>query len=174
MTVENVHERTLNCAASKAGRLIDTLSSSADQLWPHETWPPMRFDRPLEVGARGGHGPIRYHVSQYRPGRSVRFTFDGPGGFDGFHQFDVIGTSPSTCVLRHTLAMTVHGPARLTWPIAFRPLHDALIEAALHKACAQLQQHPAAPPAWSIYVRTLRAVARRILESPSRQPTPVT
>ncbi|UNO43730.1 DUF2867 domain-containing protein [Streptomyces sp. MST-110588] len=38
----------------------------------------MRFDRPLGVGAYGGHGPVRYRVSAYDPGRRIRFDFTSP------------------------------------------------------------------------------------------------
>ena len=173
MTVRNMHERRLDCPASEAGHLIDALSSSDDRLWPNEDWPAMRFDRPLGVGAQGGHGPIGYHVSGYRPARSVRFTFDGPRGFDGYHQFEVLPTGPNTCVMRHTLSMTVRGPARVTWPLVFRPLHDALIEDSLHKAQVQLGSTQAGRPVWGTYVHMLRAGVRRLVKPPVLQPAHV-
>jgi hypothetical protein len=33
-------------------------------LWPKDKWPPMRFDRPLCLGARGGPGPIHYSIKE--------------------------------------------------------------------------------------------------------------
>ena len=86
MPVLNIHERIIAAPLDSVGRLIDSLSSPDDRLWPQELWPAMRFDRPLAVGARGGHGPIRYDVAAYAPGRSVRFRFTGPKGFNGFHE----------------------------------------------------------------------------------------
>jgi hypothetical protein len=32
--------------------LIDGLAGEQDRLWPWRAWPPMRFDRPLGVGAQ--------------------------------------------------------------------------------------------------------------------------
>ena len=89
MPVINVHERTLNASITETGKLIDGLASSDDKLWPHDRWPAMKFDRPLEVGAIGGHGPIRYTVESYKPGRYIQFRFIEPTGFLGSHRFEV-------------------------------------------------------------------------------------
>lgn len=155
MKVLNIHFRELAPAAPKAGALIDTLSSPKDALWPRHAWPRMTFDRPLGVGAQGGHGPIRYFVEHYTPGQRIRFRFIGPAGFDGYHQFEVIGAGETGCVLTHTLEMTARGPARLTWPLIFRPLHDALIEDALALGQASLGLTPSVRP-WSGWVKLLR------------------
>lgn len=154
MRVLNVHERELRAGEQEAGRLIDSLASPDDALWPR-SWPPMRFDRPLGVGADGGHGPIRYVVATYEPGRSVTFRFTGPKGFDGWHGCEVAPAPDGAAVLRHTLEMTTRGPALLSWPLVFRPLHDALIEDALATAQASLGLTPEVRP-WSPYVRFLR------------------
>jgi hypothetical protein len=69
MVVVNVHERMLDASITEIGKLIDTLASAEDKLWPRDRWPAMKFDRPLSVGAVGGHGPIRYTVESYQPGR---------------------------------------------------------------------------------------------------------
>ena len=86
--VTNVHERALGASAAIAGELIDRLASEHDVLWPLDRWPPMRFDRSLGVGADGGHGPIRYVVEAYEPGRSIRFRFTRPKGFIKLHFFE--------------------------------------------------------------------------------------
>jgi hypothetical protein len=65
----NVHQRSLAVPVAEAGFLIDGLAGPDDRLWPSDRWPAMRFDRPLGVGARGGHGPVRYAVGAYVPGR---------------------------------------------------------------------------------------------------------
>ncbi|GAB3840392.1 hypothetical protein HDA39_002572 [Kribbella italica] len=70
------HERTLDAPIHTAGRLIDEVTDPGGELWPSPPWWPLRLDRPLAVGARGGHGPVRYHVSAYDPGRRVRFDLD--------------------------------------------------------------------------------------------------
>ncbi|MFD6875674.1 MULTISPECIES: SRPBCC family protein [unclassified Streptomyces] len=160
MGVYNVHERVLAARRSEVGALIDTLASSDDKLWPQSDWPPMEFDRPLAAGATGGHGPVRYIVAAHVPSQWVRFAFSGPRGFHGFHEYAVLPADEDRTLLRHTLAMAVRGPARLTWPIVFRPLHDALLEDSLDRAELACTGTVARPARWSPYVRTLLRLAR--------------
>ncbi|MEV4613056.1 SRPBCC family protein [Kitasatospora sp. NPDC049258] len=164
MPVYNVHERVLAADASEVGALIDSLSGGTadrpDRLWPQPDWPAMEFDRPLAVGAVGGHGPVRYTVAAYVPGSWVRFAFSGPRGFDGFHEFAALPLDGERTVLRHTLAMRATGPARLSWPLAFRWMHDACLEDALDRAEAACTGTVARPSRWSPYVRLLRSLAR--------------
>ncbi len=175
MIVVNVHQRELPVPRARAGALIDTLASPADRLWPHRSWPRMTLDRPLAVGAAGGHGPIGYVVESHEPGRRVVFRFTRPRGFDGTHRLEALDLSQAggvsgagdvprvdepRSVLRHTLEMDARGPARLTWPLLFRPLHDALIEDALATAEAALGLPPDVR-GWSPWVRALRRVLSR-------------
>jgi hypothetical protein len=174
MTVHNVHERDFAAPLGAVGALLDSLASPNDRLWPRDRWPAMRFDRPLAVGAVGGHGPVRYEVEAYTPGRAVRFRFIGPRGFLGTHGYEVVragsGDEGGTR-LRHTLEMRTAGLARLSWPLVFRPLHDALIEDSLDRAAGALGLPPV-NAAWSPLVRGLRwlltprARARRRGHSP--------
>lgn len=157
--VRNVHERLIRAPLSFVGGLVDGLASPSDALWPRDRWPAMRFDGPLSVGARGGHGPVRYFVEEYEPGRRIRFRFDAPRGFLGTHEFDVEEVAPGEVRLRHTLSMSVAGWARLTWPLFFRPMHDALVEDALDRAEAHAAAIPWKARAWSLYVKLLRRVA---------------
>jgi hypothetical protein len=158
--VTNVHERLLPAPPAQVGQLLDSLASSDDRLWPSADWPPMRFDRPLQVGAAGGHGPVRYEVEAYEPGRRVQFRFTGPAGFDGFHAFEVVPLPDGHTLLRHEIRMVARGPALVTWPLVFRPLHDALVEDAL-SAAARLLAIPVPRPRWSPWVRALRGLFRR-------------
>ncbi|QJR16017.1 SRPBCC family protein [Usitatibacter palustris] len=160
MNVINVHERDLRADPHDVGALIDTLASANDRLWPHEDWPRMKFDRPLAVGARGGHGPIRYFVEAYAPGSFIRFRFTGPRGLEGTHGLYVLPGPQGTIRLRHSLEITPRGLARFSWPLAYRWLHDALVEDALTKAEAALGLAPRRQ-AWSPYVRFLRWLAAR-------------
>ncbi len=57
--VLNIHSRDLHTSRDAVGALLDSLASDQDLLWPGDRWPAMRFDRPLQVGAVGGYGPIR-------------------------------------------------------------------------------------------------------------------
>jgi hypothetical protein len=62
---------------------------------------------------------------------------------------------PDRSRLRHVLEMRITGPARLTWPLVFRPLHDALIEDSLDRAAASVGMPPTRRP-WPPEVRLLR------------------
>lgn len=162
MKVRNVHERLLPVTPDVAGALLlDTLASEHDELWPHDRWPAMRFDGGLRIGARGGHGPIRYTVESLLPHRQVSFRFTAPPGFDGTHSFEIEAASGTTRI-RHLLEIRAHGSARLAWPLIFRPLHDALIEDALDRAERRCGGDPI-PARWSLRVRVLRRLlARRV------------
>lgn len=155
MKVLNVHERELPVSTKQVGGLIDSLSSKQDSLWPRHSWPRMEFDRPLQVGATGGHGPIRYFVESYTPGSSIRFRFTAPKGFNGHHRFEIFEITTEVCLLRHTLEMEANGPAVVSWPLIFRPLHNALIEDSLALAQASLGQQPVVRE-WSLWVKLLR------------------
>ncbi len=155
MKVINIHRRLYPVASTEVGGLVDTLSSKKDLLWPHRLWPRMKFDKPLSVSADGGHGPIRYSVEEYVPGKRVVFRFTGPNGFDGYHGYDVFDLGKSKTELRETLKMRTHGIAQLSWPLIFRPLHDALIEDSLCFAELHLNLTPSVSK-WSRWVKFLR------------------
>ncbi|MFE6052168.1 SRPBCC family protein [Kitasatospora sp. NPDC056446] len=155
MAVLNIHERTIPAPAAAAGALIDGLAGPDDPIWPGPAWPPMLLDGPLAVGAAGGHGPVRYTVAGYAPGQWVRFRFNGPRGFDGFHEFTVQPAGEGA-LLRHTIAMRLHGIGRLSWPLAFRWLHDALLEDGLDRAVRSGGGTVPRPARWNPYVRLLR------------------
>ncbi|HPF36648.1 MAG TPA: SRPBCC family protein [Candidatus Krumholzibacteria bacterium] len=157
MHVTNIHHRDLPAPPTQIGALLDTLASPQDGLWPRRLWPRMAFDRPLGVGADGGHGPIRYFVEAYEAGRSIRFRFTGPRGFDGIHRFDVEPRDDGTTRLRHTIEMETRGRAVLTWPLLYEPMHDALIEDAFTTAEGSLGAPLVVRP-WSWRVKVLRWV----------------
>jgi hypothetical protein len=155
--VRNVHRRAVDDVAA-VGELLDGLGSVGDRLWPRDRWPAMRLDRPLEVGARGGHGPIGYRVELYEPKRRVRFRFERPRGFDGFHEFSLVEGDPPT--LEHVLQAEMTGAARLSWPLLFRPLHNDLIEDALANAASG-----PGPRDWSPTTRVLRWTLERVRQT---------
>lgn len=156
MAVLNVHERTLAATPERVGALLETLSGTRDALWPRDTWPPLRLDPCLRDGGSGGHGPIRYTVSSHAPGRWIRFRFTVPRGFHGFHEFVVSPGPGSTSVLRHILVMRVRGAARVTWPLVWRWLHDAMLEDLLDRAENAASGVVQAPARWNAWVRLLR------------------
>jgi hypothetical protein len=59
--IYNVHEREIATPATVVGEILDTVGSADDRLWATDIWvaEPVVFDRPLGVGASGGHGSIR-------------------------------------------------------------------------------------------------------------------
>lgn len=160
MHVRNVHERSFRSSPQQAARLLDQLSSPHDVVWPSQHWPRMRLDQPLGVGASGGHGPIRYCVVAYEPGKKVTFRFISPRGFVGTHWFEILDQGASGITLRHTIDMSLAGLALLSWPIVIRPLHDALVEDALTNAQVALGEQPT-PKNWSPWVRLLRRLIGR-------------
>lgn len=158
MRINNVHSRVFAVDSLDAvGALIDSLATADDRLWPHESWPAMRFDRPLTTGATGGHGPIRYDVVEYQPARRLHCTFTNPTGLHGYHEWVVRPVSGGN-ELRHSLVANATGWLRVSWPLMWRPLHDALLEDALDKAAGQLGIATAGTP-WSGYVQALRRAA---------------
>ena len=160
MHIDNVHERTIEAPAATVGEVLDTLSSPDDRLWPRQAWPPMRFDAPLGVGARGGHAFVRYRVVGYRPGHRVEFAFDPRIGVDGFHAFVVEPLDGRRCVLRHEMHADAHGVAALNWVLVVRALHDACVEDALDCAEHAATGAVARPARWSVGVRVLRRWVR--------------
>ena len=157
MQVLNIHERELEASHDQVGALIDSLSSEYDRLWPNHSWPRMKFDRPLSIGADGGHGPIRYFVEDYNPGHSIKFRFTNPKGFKGFHRYEIVKSTQTSVLLRHTIKMAIQGSAMLTWSLFLRSLHDALLEDSLTTAQASLGMIPQIQ-AWSPWVKIIRWV----------------
>ena len=149
--IRTLHERRLAAPADQVGKLLESLAGVDDRLWPVDRWPAMRFERPLDarvpadplrLGADGGHGLIRYQVSDHRPGRLVAFSFCPASGLIGGHRFEVVPDGPDASVLRHVLEARPVGKGRLSWPLLLRPLHDALIEEALDRAEAATGGRP--------------------------------
>ena len=60
------------------------------------------------------------------------------------------------------IEMSATGPARLSWPLFFRPLHDACLEDCLDRVTVSLGIALPHPARWSIYVRLLRAVRQML------------
>ncbi len=171
IAVLNVHERPLPAPPECVGALIDSLGGETDRLWPPD-WPPVRFERPLAVGVRGGHGPVRYVVSHYVPGRWVRFRFTGPRGFEGFHEFSVEPLDDGRTTLRHTLVVRPYGVRWLAWALIVRPVHDAVFDRGLDCAEQALTGRVDHPVTESRYVRVLRTSLRLLTVRPIRKGEP--
>ena len=158
--ITNVHQRTLPVPVDEAGFLIDDLAGPNDRLWPYDRWPAIRFQRPLTVGAKGGHGPFRYKVGAYAPGRRVQFVFASPS-FEGFHEFELLQGDETHCVLRHTLMAHPSAPFSVLWSLLIGPLHDACLRDIMDRAEAatggadRRRPHPAAVRARRLLLRPL-------------------
>lgn len=154
--IRNVHERHIDAPVGVTGRLLDGLGRDEDRLWPSPAWVPMRLDRPVQVGAAGGHGPIRYEVTEYEPGRRVRFQFHPGVGALGFHELRVEPLGPKRSRVTHELVATTSGSMRVLWPLAVRWLHDAVLEDLLDNAERESTGIARTPSSWSRWVRFLR------------------
>lgn len=154
--VTNIHERRLPVPAATMGPLVGRLGSADDPLWPARGWPRMTLEGPPAVGVHGRHGPIRYRVTDYRPGRSIDFTFDEGVGLRGLHRLEVVPEGPQACTVRHVVEGRTTGTMRLVWPLAMRWLHDALVEDLMDRAELAAGTGPAQPATWSPWVRVLR------------------
>jgi hypothetical protein len=162
MKIFNRHEIEIAAGEAEVGKLIDTLSSANDLLWPHFRWPRMRFNKPLQVGARGGHGPIGYWIEEYEPNKHIIFRFDNTHwlsrGIEGYHTlFIKRGESGTTLV--HEIVGTIRGRALLLWPLVVRPLHDSLVEDALARVAQHFDSTYPFPPELPLWVRFLGFLA---------------
>lgn len=153
--VRNVHERVIDAPAAAVGALLDRLSAADDPIFPTPAWPRMRLDRPLAVGADGGHGRIRYHVTAYEPGSRVRFDTPPGGGLDGYHELTVAPLGAERCRVRHVLECEVRGAGILQWGLVIRHLHDTMIEEIFDNIERAAAGGVARPVRWSPWVRLL-------------------
>ena len=155
MKIINVHQRVYNQPSEMIWKILETLSSKEDRLWPREIWPPVVLNNGLAMNSSGGHGPIRYYVSKHDHGEAIEFTFTKPAEFVGFHKFEIIENSNNTSVLRHILSMNVNLKGLVAWYFAIKWLHDALLEDCLDKVNNQLSDDKAHSP-HNFWVRRLR------------------
>lgn len=154
--VINVHERLVPVPASRLGEALDRVGGPDDTWWPSPAWPAMVLEAPLAMWVRGRHGPIRYQVTEYVPGRSVAFTFDERVGLRGTHRFDVIPRDAQSSYVRHVVEGRTTGRMRLVWPLAMRWLHDAVVEDLMDRVATDAGHPPAQRARWSWWVRQIR------------------
>ena len=128
MKVLNTHKRTITKPIHEIVLLFKTLATDHDMILATEKWPPMKRDQALQVGSKGGHGPIRYHVIDNQEGKSITFQFDRPIGFNGYHKFELSSLRADVTEMTHTIDMTTTSFATIKWLFAIRWLHDAYIE----------------------------------------------
>jgi len=134
MKIINTHNRIIHQPKEEISKILDSLTTNNDQLWPKENWPPMIFRKGLTEGAIGGHRPIKYSINKYIPGSLIEFDFMKPDGFFGIHKFEITEIENDKTEIKHTIDMTVSVKGIFIWYIAFKWLHDALLEDCLDKA----------------------------------------
>jgi hypothetical protein len=168
MRVQSRHARSLDATVEEVGRLVAALGGERDVLWPKEHWPgtQLRFDRPLAVGARGGHGVIRYTVEEYEPARCVRFRFEPGQGLDGIHRFDIEPLRDGRTRLAHTLDTRLEGATRLARPLLLR-MHDTLIRQLLDNAERATGGRVERHTRMALWMRAMNAVEARLAAAPA-------
>ncbi len=160
MKITNIHKRVILQPKDKISQILDSLSSKDDQLWPNEQWPPMIFKKGLSEGAVGGHGPIKYSIQKYVPGNSIEFQFFKPDGFKGIHRFNITEIDPEKTEIKHTIEMSLSSKGILTWYIAIKWLHDALLEDCLDKVESHFLPEPKSTK-WNFLVCMLRKILKK-------------
>ncbi|MEU9502325.1 DUF2867 domain-containing protein [Streptomyces sp. NPDC048196] len=156
-TVRDVHSRTVQAPAETVGDLLDRLGSDHDPLFPAPAWPPMRFDRPLGVGADGGHGFVRYRVGAYEPGRRIRFDFTD--GSRGRHEVTVHPDGPDRCRVQHLLEAQLPPVRRLLWTLAIRAMHRTVVQELFDNIERAAAGRRIPPPRRSPWIRLLNRLA---------------
>jgi hypothetical protein len=158
MKVINIHIRLINQPKTEVAKLFKTLASENDMMLATNKWPQMKLNKGLQVGSKGGHGPIRYFVTDYQQDNSITFQFDLKG-FNGFHRFEIIEIEPYKTQLKHTIKITTSGFATLKWALAIRSLHDAFIEDAFDKV-ENYFTPDRKKSEWTFWVKILRKMMR--------------
>ncbi|MBV7270338.1 hypothetical protein [Winogradskyella luteola] len=133
MQVVNFHKRVIHEPKEKVSELLKTLASSEDLVWPYENWPAIRFNDGLKVGSKGGHGRIRYTITEFELGDYIKFEFSKPEGFNGTHKLKIKGIDDTSSEIFHEIKMQTSFKALLLWVFMVKWLHNALIEEAFDK-----------------------------------------
>ena len=158
MKVIKIHKRHISQPKSELANLLKTLATDNDMMLATDKWSPMKLDKGLQVGSKGGHGPIKYFVTDYQQDNSITFHFDLKG-FDGFHKFEIAETEANKTQLTHIIDLSTSGSATLKWALAIRWLHDAYIEDAFDK----VENHftiEKKKSEWTMWVKILRKIMK--------------
>lgn len=156
--IRNVHERLYaDVPSDRIAPLLAGLGSPEDTLWPRADWSPMVLDRPLDDGASGGHGNVRYTCTTYIPGRLVEFTFESVHGrnIDGRHVFESIPRRAGTLV-HHTLDLECELREWIALTAMVVPAHNAVLEQLLDNLELAVTGTVKHPHQWNAHVRLIR------------------
>lgn len=137
-TQDGAHLRNVHSCPVPAGREQPgdplALLPEARGPWPRDRWWPLELDDGLAVGSRGGHGPVRYAVTERAEGRSVTFTLTDRMPFSGWHRFDL---APGPGGTRWTHTLVVQDTAMVRTVVL--PLHEAQVSLGLVRGRGQTQ-----------------------------------
>lgn len=149
--IRNIHERIIDADPADIAPLLATLGQPDDALYP-PLWEPMRFDKPVGVGASGTHGTI----SAYEPGSLIEITFPSGTGITGTHTFTVTSLGPGRSLARHDVDARATPIAWLAWISIIAPAHNPIIEELLDRLQSAVGAPPTTPAKLSAYARLLR------------------
>ncbi len=159
MKIINIHQRDYELSVSVLSDVLNSLSTENDLLWPKEEWMPMVLDNGLNPNSKGGHGPIEYYVEEYEFGKMINFCFTKPREFIGNHRFEILKLNAEKTRLKHTIDMKVNFKGLVSWYVAIKWLHDALLEDCLDKVYNLHNESKMNSP-HSLWVRTLRKILK--------------
>ncbi|WP_341224955.1 hypothetical protein [uncultured Arcticibacterium sp.] len=158
MKIINIHKRVIQQPKPEFAKLFNTLATENDMIVATDKWSPIKLDKGLQVGSKGGHGPIKYFVTEFKPEKSITFQFDMPG-FNGFHRFELTELATNKTEISHIIDMITTGSATLKWTLAIRWLHDTYIEDAFDKVENHLTKDKKSSN-WNLWVRILRRLIK--------------
>ncbi|PID57285.1 MAG: hypothetical protein CR986_09135 [Ignavibacteriae bacterium] len=155
MKITNVHQREYNYPISKLSKILETLSTEKDLMWPKENWVPVILDNGLRVNSSGGHGRIRYYITKYEYGKLVEFCFTEPKEFVGKHYFELKKLNENKTKVKHTIDVELNLKGLILWNLIIKWLHDALLEDCLDKIENNLEKTNVKTPhnAWVKFLR---------------------
>jgi hypothetical protein len=173
-SIRSVHSREIAAPAGVVGEILDSVGSDQDRLWAADIWQaePVVFDRPLGVGARGGHGSVRYSVVEYEQGGRVVFGFTPGSGLSGTHGFNLEELGPDWSRLTHVLDAEPSLWMRPLVPILVG-WHDAMVETAFDRAelgaTGSLERRTRIPLWLRVVNRAEIAIGRALGKVPPRE-----
>ncbi|WP_034058166.1 hypothetical protein [Lacinutrix jangbogonensis] len=161
MKVTNNHKRKLLQPKAQVVKLFKTLATKEYKIWPIENWPAIRFNEKLKIGAKGGHGSVRYTIIDFKDNEEIKFQFSKPHGFIGTHEFCINAIDNNTAEITHEINMnTSTVKATFLWLVVIRWLHDALIEDAFDKVENSYSEEKKKTK-YSLWVQLLRSAYKR-------------
>lgn len=154
--IRNIHQRTVPGDLARSRALLATLATPEDRVWPKDRWPRIWFgDQGPVPGADGGHGPIKYRVTEVTPDL-MAFTFTG--ALTGEHRLELTEEPDGRVRWTHTIDLIRPG---LMLRHGIVPLHDACLEDLLDQVEAELSERPVVREDFGVGVRLRLALAER-------------